>query len=159
MSMYCEIRKLKKSETGLLERFLYLAIFVPEGTEPPPYDIVKKPELRVYTDGFYEDEADMAFLAVKDGRPIGAAWARIMDDYGHIDDNTPSLAVSVVEGHRGKGTGTALLTALINELREQGYGRVSLSVQKANRAFGLYKRLGFVTVREDEEEAVMARYL
>ena len=159
MSSYCEIRKIKKSETDLLERFLYLAIFVPEGTEPPPPDIVKRPELRVYTDGFYLNEGDTAFLAVKDGKPIGAAWARIMDDYGHIDNKTPSLAVSVFEEHRGKGTGTSLLTALINELREQGYGRVSLSVQKANRAFGLYKRLGFVTVREDDEEAVMARYL
>ena len=26
---------------------------------------------------------------------VGAVWIRIMNDYGHIDDQTPSLAISV----------------------------------------------------------------
>jgi len=28
---------------------------------------------------------------------VGAVWARIMDDYGHIDDETPSFAISLYE--------------------------------------------------------------
>ena len=44
------IRSLRKSETELLKDFLYEAIFIPEGVEPPAKDIVEKPELRVYTE-------------------------------------------------------------------------------------------------------------
>ena len=41
------IRELKKDEYTALDEFLYLAIFVPEGAEPPPKDIITKPELQV----------------------------------------------------------------------------------------------------------------
>ena len=27
---------------------------------------------------------------------VGAAWSRIMEDYGHIASNTPSLAISLL---------------------------------------------------------------
>ena len=40
-------RELKENETGLLKTFLYEAIFIPEGVELPPYDIVEQPELRL----------------------------------------------------------------------------------------------------------------
>ena len=36
---------MRKSETELLKDFLYEAIFIPEGVEPPAKDIVEKPEL------------------------------------------------------------------------------------------------------------------
>ena len=26
---------------------------------------------------------------------VGAVWVRIMDDYGHIDNDTPSFAISL----------------------------------------------------------------
>ena len=47
-----EICCIRENELGLLKAFLYEAIFIPEGVEPPSRDIVEKPELRVYTDGF-----------------------------------------------------------------------------------------------------------
>lgn len=44
------IRSLRRDETDLLKDFLYEAIFIPKGAEPPARDIVEEPELRVYTD-------------------------------------------------------------------------------------------------------------
>ena len=78
-----------------------------------------------------------------------------MDDYGHVDDQTPSLAISLLPSYRGRGIGTALLRSLFGLLSAQGFGHVSLSVQKTNPAVRLYRRLGFYTVRETEEEYIM----
>ena len=65
---------------------------------------------------------------------VGAVWVRIMNDYGHIDDETPSFAMSLYEEYRNLGIGTALMGAMLQFLREKGYKQASLSVQKANYA-------------------------
>ncbi len=95
-------------------------------------------------------------LAEIDGKVIGAAWARIMDDYGHIDDDTPSLAISLYQEYRGNGIGTAMLREMLCLLKQKGYKSVSLSVQKANYAVKLYHRVGFQIVHEHDEEYIMA---
>lgn len=157
--MNCVIREWKPGESALLNDFLYLSIFVPEGEDPPPRSILDKPELRVYVDRFGEGIADRCLLAEADGAVVGAAWARIMDDYGHVDDDTPSLAVSLLPEWRGRGIGRALLEGLFSLLAEAGWRRVSLSVQTANRAMRLYERLGFETVEEKDGEAIMVKKL
>ena len=95
------IRNIRKSEIGLLKDFLYEAVFVPEGVESPPRDIVERPELRVYTDAFGTREGDNCL--------VGSVWTRIMDDYGHVDDETPSCAVSLYKEYRGQGIGSQLM--------------------------------------------------
>ena len=82
-----------------------------------------------------------------------------MNDYGHIDEHTPSLAISLYPPFRGKGIGTRLMREMTSLLRAKGYKQVSLSVQKANPAARLYRCLGFETVRETEEEYIMIRPL
>ena len=73
-----------------------------------------------------------------DGRSVGAAWSRIMNDYGHIDDETPSIALSVQSEFRRRGIATALLTALMNKLRAEGFCRASLSFRAVRpRPLGL----------------------
>ena len=57
------IRPLRRDETELLKDFLYEAIFVPEGMEPPDRDILEKPELRVYMDGFGTRKGDNCLVA------------------------------------------------------------------------------------------------
>lgn len=143
----------------LLKHFLYLAIFVPEGTTPPSTDILSMPELRVYLDDFGTDSADTAVLAVEGKHAVGLVFARIMDDYGHIAENVPSIAISVEKADRGKGIGEALLKNLMKILRTKGFEAVSLSVQKKNPAVHLYRRLGFVEVSETEDEWLMIREL
>ena len=157
--MNCVIREARPGEEVPLEDFLYLAIFVPEGEEPPPRSILQKPELRVYVDHFGEGIADMCVMAEAEGTAVGAAWSRIMDDYGHVDDDTPSLAVSLLPQWRGRGIGGALLEKLFRLLAQGGWRRVSLSVQMANRAMHLYERLGFEIVEERDGEAIMVKEL
>ncbi|MGN0295453.1 MAG: GNAT family N-acetyltransferase [Lachnospiraceae bacterium] len=157
------VRMIREEEYGVLEAFLYEAIYVPEGMERPPKEIILIPELQVYLEDFGKKKDDYGFVALAGGEIIGAVWARIMNDYGHIDDETPSLALAVHESHRGRGIGTALMEAMMALLKENGYRSVSLSVQKSNPAFRLYQRLGFEAVDsvqgETKEEIICIRKL
>ncbi|MBQ8960204.1 MAG: GNAT family N-acetyltransferase [Ruminococcus sp.] len=150
------IRELQPEELPLLEDFLYEAIFIPEGVQPPPREIIRQPELWLYIEEFGTRPWDIAFAAEVSGRVVGAAWVRIMEDYGHIDDETPSLAIALYSQFRSMGLGTELMGALMAELRKRGCKRVSLSVQKANRAVGLYRKCGFSVLSDDGEELIMA---
>lgn len=149
------VREIKADEYPLLSDFLYEAIFIPDGVEPPPRSIVHSPELQVYIAGFGDSEHDRAFVAEAGGAVVGAAWVRIMDDYGHVDDDTPSLAISVYPEYRGLGIGTELLKKLLASVRERGYLGVSLSVQRENYAVKMYKKAGFRILAETEEEYIM----
>ena len=149
------IRDLNEDEYGVLSDFLYEAIFIPEGVEAPPRDIIERPELQVYISEFGEHKGDTAVCAEVNGSVVGAAWARIMDDYGHLSDDTPSIAISLYKESRGKGIGTEMMTALLGRLRSAGYKQVSLAVQKENYAVRMYKKVGFVTVDENEQEYIM----
>ena len=153
------IRKIQKQEYPLLDNFLYEAIFVPEGIEPPPKTIITSPELQVYVDRFGESKDDWGLAAEVDGKIVGAVWVRSMNDYGHIDAETPSLAISLYKDYRGFGIGTAMMNEILTLLKSHGYSRVSLSVQKANYAAKMYLKIGFEIVRENEEEYIMVYYL
>ena len=151
----CVIRKLRESEVSLLKDFLYEAIFIPQGVEPPASDIIEQPELRVYTDNFGTRKGDNCLVADLNGKVVGAVWTRIMNDYGHVDDDTPSFAISLYEEYRGRGIGSQLMVKMLELLKRQGYGKASLAVQKANYAVKMYKNVGFKTVDENAEEYIM----
>ena len=89
------IREIQEQEYPLLDNFLYEAIFIPEGIEPPPKTIIASPELQIYVERFGELKDDRGLVAEVDGKVVGAVWVRIMNDYGHIDNETPSLAISL----------------------------------------------------------------
>ncbi len=150
-----KIRKISEEEYGLLEIFLYEAIFVPEGMSAPPKSIIDQPELKVYITDFGKKQDDIGLVAEVDKEAVGAVWVRIMNDYGHIDNDTPSFAISVHEDYRGLGIGTALMKEMLRILNEEGYKQASLAVQKANYAVQMYKKMGFEVVDEDEEEYIM----
>ena len=150
-----EIRKLKNGEAELLSDFTYEAIFIPEGVTPPPKDIVDQPELRVYYDDFGSGKADNCLVAEVEGKVVGACWTRIMPDYGHVDENTPSFAISLYNDYRNQGIGTELMKSMLELLREQGYKKASLSVKKDNYAVRLYRKVGFEIIDENEEEYIM----
>jgi len=149
------IRSLRKNETVLLKDFLYEAIFIPQGVEPPEKDIVEKPELRVYTDDFGNRKGDNCLVADFDGKVVGAVWTRIMDDYGHVDDDTPSFAISLYKEYRKQGIGSQLMVKMLELLKGQGYEQASLAVQKANYAVRMYENVGFKIVDENIEEYIM----
>ena len=149
------LRKVEKNEIDILRDFLYEAIFIPEGVDPPPRDIIDQPELRLYYEGFGIGKADNALVAEDNGKIVGAVWTRIMNDYGHIDDDTPSFAISLYKEYRGQGTGTELMKEMLELLTMQGYKKASLAVQKANYAVRMYRKVGFEVIDENDEEFIM----
>ncbi|MCC8050921.1 MAG: GNAT family N-acetyltransferase [Clostridiales bacterium] len=153
--MNYNIRTLSKGEYSLLQDFLYEAIFVPEGVPAPPKSIINQPELQVYIADFGKKKDDIGLAAEVDNTVVGSVWARIMNDYGHIDNDTPSIAISLYKEYRGRGIGTSMMNEILNILRERGYKQASLSVQKANYAVKMYLNVGFEIVDENEEEYIM----
>ena len=129
------IREMRSEEYCLLSDFLYEAIYIPEGIEPPPKSVIECPELQEYIVEFGNRKHDKALVAEMQGNVIGAIWVRIMNDYGHIDNDTPSLAMSVYKKYRGLGIGTSLLKQLLQVERLAGYSKISLSVQKEHPEF------------------------
>lgn len=139
----------------MLSDFLYEAIFIPEGVEAPPRSIIEDESLQIYIRDFGKFPDDRCLVAESNGRIVGAIWSRIMNDYGHIDDNTPSIAISLYKEYRNKGIGSQLLRQMLDLLRKDGYKSVSLSVQKANYAIRMYQKAGFQILSQDAEEAIM----
>lgn len=154
-----EIRPIRMEEIPMLDEFLYQAIFVPQGTQLPPRLITCKPELQVYLKDFGAQKDDHCLVAEADGRIVGAVWVRIMNDYGHVDDDTPSFALSLLPDYRGQGIGTALMQRMLEWLKECGYRQASLAVQKENYAARMYQKLGFEITGENEEEYIMLHRL
>ena len=152
------IRDMKPEEYPLLSDFLYEAIFIPEGMQKPDRTVIHQPELALYVENFGQAD-DICLVADVQGKPVGAIWSRIMNDYGHVDEETPYLAIALFEEYRNQGIGTVLMKAMLPRLKEAGYSQVSLSVQKANYARRMYEKAGFRTVRENPEECVMVREL
>ena len=149
------IRELRQDEVKILDTFLYEAIFVPEGVSAPSKDIINQPELQVYVKDFGKNNGDLCLIAQVDDTIIGAVWVRIMDDYGHIDNETPSFAISLLKEYRNYGIGTELMTQMLRKLKIQGYKQASLAVQKMNYAVRMYKKVGFEIVDENAEEYIM----
>jgi len=52
-------------------------------------------------------------------------------------------------------SGTSIMREMLELLRQQGYKKASLAVQKANYAVSMYETVGFKIVDENEEEFIM----
>jgi ribosomal protein S18 acetylase RimI-like enzyme len=136
------IRPIEVYDYPVLEEFLYQAIFLPYGIEPLPRETIFNPDIFIYIKDFGSKD-DYGVLAEQDAKIIGMAWVRIIPPYGHLDDATPELAISVLPEEREKGIGTKMMTSLFEKLRTRGYAKTSLSVQKNNPAVRFYERLGY----------------
>ena len=150
-----QFRQIRADEITLLDDFLYEAIFIPDGVAAPPRSIIENEDLQVYVKDFGMQADDRCLVAECDGKVVGAVWTRVMNDYGHIADGIPSLAMSLYKEYRNKGIGTALLEQMLQLLRKDGYKQVSLSVQKTNYAVRMYRKAGFAVLNETDEEYIM----
>lgn len=154
-----KVRIMEKSEYACLNEFLYQAIFIPDGEEHPPRSIIYDPEIYVYIKDFGTQTGDIGVVAEQNGQVVGAAWTRIIPAYGHVDTNTPELAVSILPEFRGYGIGTKLMKKLFELLKNNGYKQTSLSVQKDNPAVRFYQRLGYEITSEKRDHVGHEDYL
>ncbi len=101
-----------------------------------------------------------------DRRALGRIWGAMKSimgrnrlPVGQIDIHVGNLlSVCVLEEYRGAGTAVSLLLAFETALRERKVSRYSLSVNKNNpRARAFYEKMGFVVIREGDEEAVYGK--
>ena len=157
--MSVTIREMMLTDYPHLEDFIYGAIFVPQGANLPERDIIYNPDVFIYIDGFGSKHGDCGVVAELGGTIAGMAWTRIIPAYGHIDEYTPELAVSVLPQCRNQGIGKAMMSHLFDLLRKGGFKQTSLAVQKTNPAARFYLRLGYEILRENEEEWIMVRQL
>ena len=153
--MNYSIRELKRDENKILDTFLYEAIFIPEGVPAPSKDIINKPDLQVSVQDFGENKGDLCLVAQVADEIVGAVWVRIMNDYGHIDNETPSFAISLLKEYRNYGIGTELMKQMLVKLKLEGYKQASLAVQKMNYAVRMYWKVGFEIIDENDEEYIM----
>jgi GNAT superfamily N-acetyltransferase len=148
------IRELADGEVGFLREMLLAALAWRPGVELPPAEwVLAHPQVAV----FHEDwgrAGDTAVVAEEENGLAGAAWYRFFTTEAHgegfVDEETPELAVAVVDGHRGQGIGRQLLQALEDRARADGLARISLSVDAENPAKRLYARLGYVDYEPDD---------
>jgi ribosomal protein S18 acetylase RimI-like enzyme len=101
---------------------------------------------------------DTVLIAVDDAFPVGAAWYRLFRNdqpgYGFVDEETPELAIAVVPSRRGHGVGEALLEALCERARADGYRALSLSVARDNPGLvAFYEQHGFHVVGQADGDA------
>jgi len=154
--MEYKVRPIMTDEIPLLPDFLYEAIYQSDESNLLPRSVLNKPEINVFIDGFGEKKDDRCLVALSDGEIIDAVWIRILSGdvkgYGNIDDETPEFAISVYKQYRGKGVGTHLMRGMIRLLKDRGYAKASLAVQKDNYAVKMYQDVGFTVVNENDEE-------
>lgn len=154
-----KVRAMEKSDYACLNEFLYHSIFIPDGENLPPRSIINDPETFIYIKDFGDRPGDLGVIAEQSGQVVGAAWTRIISAYGHLDNNTPELAVSILPEFRGYGIGMKLMHKLFKLLKENGYSKTSLSVQKDNPAVRFYQRLGYEIICEKLDHVGHEDYL
>jgi GNAT superfamily N-acetyltransferase len=154
-----EVRVATAGDEPFLREMLFLAPFVPPGTDPAPRLDRDDPALTHYVDG-YGRAGDLGVIAGKGDTDVGAAWVRLLigDDagYGYVDDVTPELTIAVMSEWRGRGVGTRLLEELLARTASE-FPAVALSCDPANPAMRIYERLGFVAVGVSGTSITMVR--
>ncbi len=156
--MEYQIRPIQRDEIPVLQDFLFEAIFQRDERNPLPREVIEKPEIKVFIEDFGRKD-DLCLVALAGEKIIGAVWTRILagpvKGFGNIDGHTPEFAISLYKAYRGQGIGTRLMLNMLELLREKGYKKASLAVQKDNYAVKMYRAVGFSVVAETDEEYIM----
>ena len=141
------IRELEPADADVLGAMLYEAVYWDPARERLPAELVlAHPQLTIFHEGWGRP-GDTGLVAEVNGRPAGVVWYRLFTEAEHgegfVDEATPELAISVAVGQRGRGIGGALMEAIHDRARADGFERISLSVDADNPAKRLYARLGY----------------
>ena len=75
----------------------------------------------------------------------------VIEQFSSNDHTVGLYGLATLEGYRGRGIGTALLTFVLNKCKEVGFSNVIL--QASEDGFDIYKKLGFTVYTEYYEFA------
>ena len=148
-----EIRSLTGQDEPILWEMLFYGLSSAGKTKPPSRDIVRRPEVSRYVEGWGR-AGDTGFVAhdKKNRSLLGAAWLRRRTDKS---DTSPELALAVKPEHRRHGIGTALLTQLVRANPDQS--TISIGFVAGKPVLRLYERFGFKVVEQRPDAIVMQR--
>jgi GNAT superfamily N-acetyltransferase len=148
-----EIRTLTGQDEPILWEMLFYGLSSAGKTKPPSRDIVRRPEVSRYVEGWGRI-GDTGFVAhdKKNRSLLGAAWLRRPTDKS---DASPELALAVKPENRRHGIGTALLTQLVRA--NPDHSTISISFVAGKPVLRLYERFGFRVVEQRPDAIVMQR--
>ncbi|WP_454119326.1 N-acetyltransferase family protein [Microbacterium lacticum] len=134
-----------------------------QGGARPRHEVMADPDHHRYLSGWMRP-GDAGFVAVDaQDQPIGAAWYRMLPrtepGFGFVGTGVPELIIGVRPIWRAHGVGRALLQRLCDQARAQGYGRISLSVERGNYAQTLYRSEGFAVTEARHGRDTMVKRL
>jgi len=125
----------------------------PQASRPPLAETLAEGLVSRYVDGWGRP-GDDGIVAEAGGVPVGACWLRLFTaachGWGFVAPDVPELSIAVAPAWRGRGIGTRLLAAAVEQARAAGSLAVSLSVMPENTARLLYERAGFRHVATDD---------
>ena len=155
-------REISAADYPFLREMLYLAIFVPPGQNPYEKSVIDLPEISKYIES-WDDLRDFGIICFTNENLLGAIWGRLFSaenkGYGFVDAETPELTMAVKTDFRNRGIGTRLMHRFLQQAKNKGHKSISLSVDKRNRAFQFYERMGFSVVGELETSVTMKIHL
>lgn len=141
-----------KKDLYFAKEMLFEACFWNSSIERPDYnEFFRIPEIsRILSD--WDRIGDRLIIVENEKENIGAAWYRLWTkenpSYGFVDSETPELGMALIPIYRSKGIGRKLLRELINNVKNDGFKALSLSVDPGNFARYFYESEGFEKVGE-----------
>jgi GNAT superfamily N-acetyltransferase len=148
-----EIRPLTRQDEPILREILYYGLSSAANNEQLSQDILRRPEISRYVEGWGRT-GDTGFVAhdKKNRALLGAVWLR--RPVNKLDAS-PELALAVKLEHRKRGIGTALLTQLVRA--NPDYSTISISFVAGKPVLRLYERFGFKVVEQRPDAVVIHR--
>lgn len=158
-----QVRPAVQSDGAFLGDMVVEAANWRPGAARPRHEVLTSPEHSRYVAGWMRP-GDAGFVAVDaQGEPIGAAWYRLLPrtdpGFGYVATGVPELIIGVRPIWRAHGVGRLLLQRLCDHARDQGFGRISLSVERGNFATTLYRSEGFAVTQSGMGRDTMVKRL
>ncbi|GAA3899982.1 GNAT family N-acetyltransferase [Microbacterium invictum] len=134
-----------------------------EGRGQPAHEILADPAHSRYLSGWMRPGDAGVVATDEQDDPIGAAWYRLLPrgdpGFGYVGTGVPELVIGVRPIWRAHGVGRALLRQLCEHARQQGFARLSLSVDRDNFARTLYRSEGFAVTQRGVGRDTMVKRL